>query len=258
MSDEPRISVNLPFPGFYNSLYSGEIDDIEQREAEYFAEHRQAEEGVPEELRIDQDKTAEILFDVTDYSAAYLRLAKEYAEALDAVVSEDLDLALSLQWEEMTSPREYNFETDRIFCSMPLSVAEELLRRSEVAGHEALSAVIRERFTSRSGFSSFYSNDITDWLEKPLSDWDHNEVGTLLIASMRDPDDNDLTIYYATIDGEGAYNAWSAAVDWPAFDRKVEEAREELVEALKEEDQDYAPPPPRCELTIDMFTGKEG
>ncbi|OPF90229.1 hypothetical protein I8G32_02598 [Rhodopseudomonas palustris] len=257
MSEEPRISVNLPFPGFYDSLYSSEIDDIEQREAEYFAEHRQDEDGVPPELRIDQDKVAEILLDVTDYSAAYLTLAKTYSAAFDHVVSAELDLKLSLVWEEMTSPRAYNFETDRIFCSMPLSVAEELLRRSEAAGHEILAEVIRKRFTSRSGFSSFYSNDINDWLEKPLEIWDHNEVGTLLAAMMDDPNDRDLTIYYATVEGGGAYDAWSNAVDWKAFDRKVEEAREELAETLRADDPSYAPRA-RCDRTIDMFTGREG
>uniref|UniRef100_E6VL25 Uncharacterized protein n=1 Tax=Rhodopseudomonas palustris (strain DX-1) TaxID=652103 RepID=E6VL25_RHOPX len=258
MSEEPRISVNLPFPGFYNSLYSSEIDDIEQQEAEYFSEHRQAEDGVPQELRVDQDKVTEILFDVTDYSSAYLALAKTYAAAFDDVVSAELDLKLSLVWEEMTSPREYNFETDRIFCSMPLSVAEELLRRSEAGEHARLAEVIRERFTSRPGFSSFYSNDIADWLEKPLEDWDHNEVGTLLAAMMDDPNDRNLTIYYTTVRGEGAYDAWSNAVDWEAFDRKVEEAREELAEALRADDLSYTQPPPRCDRTVDMFTGREG
>ncbi|UYO47790.1 hypothetical protein KQX64_17680 [Rhodopseudomonas palustris] len=258
MSDEVRVSVNLPFPGFYNSLYSGEIDDVEEGEAENFAEYRQEEDGIPKELRLDQGKVSEILFDVTDYSAAYLALAKVYVGAFDYVVSEELGLPLSLVWDGMTSPREYNFETDRVFCTIPLRVVEELFRRSAEAGHANLYAMIRKRFTSRSGFVSFYSNDLTDWLDKPLAEWDHNEVGTLLAASMKDPDDSDLAIYYATVEDGGAYTAWSNAVDWDAFDRKVAEAREELAEALKRDDPEFVAPPPRCDRTIDMFTGRAG
>lgn len=35
--------INLPFPGFYGSIYSNEIDSALQCEAEYFADERQAE-----------------------------------------------------------------------------------------------------------------------------------------------------------------------------------------------------------------------
>ena len=36
---------------------------------------------------------------------------------------------------------------------------------------------IKERFTSRSGFNSFYKNSIDLWT-KDYSEWDHNQIGT--------------------------------------------------------------------------------
>ena len=38
---------------------------------------------------------------------------------------------------------------------------------------------IKELFTSRSGFISFYSNDVEDY-KKPLADYDHNELFVIM------------------------------------------------------------------------------
>jgi len=40
--------------------------------------------------------------------------------------------------------------------------------------------LINDRFKSRSGFMSFYDEFVTDWAEKPLNEWDENELSILL------------------------------------------------------------------------------
>jgi hypothetical protein len=47
---------------------------------------------------------------------------------------------------------------------------------------ECLNKVIRERFTSRSGFISHYPNHISDWPR--IEEWDHNHVGTVMAAYL--------------------------------------------------------------------------
>lgn len=250
-----RLIIQLPFSGFYESLWSGEIDHIAEQEADYFADERQKEDGIPKELRLSADEVSSILFDVTDYSAAYLDVAKQYVSEFNDIASDDTGVKLSLEWESMSSPREYNFTTDRLFAHIPLEAVEALFALSASEDHKRLRACIVERFTSRSGFSSFYSNDLGDWLEKPVAYWDHNELGTLLMCLVA-REDLDMDIFYAI--GEGFYSAHSDAVDWTKFDEKVQELRDEREAELRADDPDYVAPPIRCDRTIDMFTGLEG
>ena len=252
------ISVQIPFGGFYESLWSGAID----REEESFienAEETQRDETYhpetyqPEHLRLSGEDISEILYRVTQYSEAYSAVARMYVDGFDDWAAEELGTPLhSFALEAMTSPREYNFETDRLFCDVPLATMQMLFDRSAAQGHVKLAELIDERFTSRDGFSSFYSSDSADWLAKPLADWDHNEAGTLLLLFVREVDrdnDWDMTIYEAIDDG--FYPAWSESVDWTAYELAVTELRDEKAQdwALEHPTED---PPYRCPLTLEL------
>ena len=58
----------------------------------------------------------------------------------------------------------------------PRSKFEKIWLKCELA---KLKERIKERFSSRDGFMSFYSSDLGDW-PKELKDWDHNQLSTLL------------------------------------------------------------------------------
>jgi hypothetical protein len=254
---ETRI-INIPFGGFYESMWSGEVDNHQERECEYM-EERQGEEGIPPELRLTQSDFADIFFDVTDYHAIYEDIANCYADAFNNVVSEEIGIALGLKFEKMTSPRYYNFETDRLFCYIPWASVQALFAASVADDHKALRDVLSDRHTSYDGFCSHYSNDLETWTEKPLEDWDHNELCSLLCAAMlrAKMKDWEWDIYYAVCDGDGIYQEHDAGVDWKKFDEKVAEKREELREAAIEAHPDLAPElstvVERCPDTLDMF-----
>jgi hypothetical protein len=237
--------TNLPFDGFYESDYSAAIDSEETQFAEYLATECDREGGElshPEPLRLSADDLAGILFDVTTYHTAYQKIAESYVEAFESVVSDRIGFPLGLKFESMTSPKFYNFETDRVFAHVPLKTVRKLFALSKEKNHATLAKVIAERFTSCSGFSSFYSNDLADWLEKPLRDWDHNEIGTLVIAALRQAapgetqDAFERALYEATFSSDAAHAAWSSAVDWTAFEEKRNEARAEKRAGLRETD----------------------
>lgn len=257
-NDSEMLLINIPFDGFYDSIYSDEVDHIAEREADNFADDRQTEEGVPPELRLDAQTVASILFDVTDYHAIYAKVAEEYTAAFNEVASELLDVPLSLTFESMTSPREYNFATDRIFAHIPLATVQALFDKSAADNHATLAACIKERFTSYDGFLSGYDNTLAAWLDKPLIEWDHNELGTLLVALLGDDSDWRMDVYYRTTEHEGVYNAWSDGVDWAKFDARVQEHRDELLADLKAADPDYIEPAYRCPNTPDMFAASRG
>lgn len=210
----------IPFSGFYESCHSSELDEVGQREAEYMAER--------DEETLDASEIADAMYWSADYGVMHRYIAKEYAEYFAHVLGEELPLVV--RFESMTSPREYNFATDRIFCHISIASVYAL---AFATSEETLREVIRERFTSRSGFSSFYSNDYEDWAEKPLEDWDHNEVETLLIAAMRDlgmQDDLESDVF-ERMSGNGVYDsAFDHGMNWQALEARLNDKRAEALE----------------------------
>ena len=85
----------------------------------------------------------------------------------------------------MSSPREYNFTTDRVFADIPLARAYLLFRKTREDG--SLTEYAQQRFTSYDGFSSYYSPDWKTW--GPFREWDHNQLGTVLAAFLNSDSD---------------------------------------------------------------------
>lgn len=322
------LTVNLPFDGFYNSVYSDAIDREEESFVEYRCDGSNGESDVdyesywPAELQLDAGEYNDILMSVTDYRAAYQGIAESYVAAFDRAAGELLGLeirdtrkrtvwtegkpgltyvkesymrpSIRATFESMDSPREYNFGTDRVYAYVPLTVMRELFRRAKADNFEALQSVLGERFTSYDGFISGYSNRVPEWLKKPLRDWDHNELGSLLIAALKLAGD-DVTesrsemreaVMYDVLESE-TYSDWERAVDWSKFETKRTEARaEKFAEWLDDDAEaatawaaanpthigefgavdasslaglpDMSSVPVRCANTPDMFTGELG
>lgn len=274
MTKPKTMLVNIPFSGFYNSIWSDEIDREEQEHINYAVHGKDRDNDLsehlhPEPLQLDEAELSEIYLRATQYGWAYNAIAQDYVASFNAYWSAEIGFPLRLAFESMTSPREYNFATDRIFCDVPISVIHKLFAVSRADKHETLHASIKDRFTSCSGFISHYSNDLNDWLEKPLCNWDHNELGTLLIAVMAlrgSPDalrDYQWEWYLCEGMSESSvfYKAWSDAVDWQKVGELCAYERAEKLDALRDTDPDtYAlltndadSVHYRCPLTPDLF-----
>lgn len=219
MSNVEKMIVQLPFAGFYESVHDRQLDSQQEMDAEYFASTDN--DSYPNAVGMEQSDLNEILFEMADWSKAHDHYVRDYVANFARFVQQETGMVLGLEFERMESPREYNFGTDRVFAYIPVSVLE-MLKAAVTLGN--LAEVIKERHESRSGFYSFYTTDIEEWTEKPLTDWDHNELETLLIAWMRQeikPDadeaiDDDLIDF----DTEMSRDAWEACIDWDEFDAK--------------------------------------
>lgn len=173
MSDN-LVSCVIPFAGFYNSIHDAELD----RACESILQDDSGDcvhDGLPMRL-----------FDAIDWRKAHVDYARQYAIKW----ADRFDIK-GLQFEELKSPREYNFTTDRIFVRIP---SDEIARIRREINPEILRETAREWFTSRSGFISFYSPDVSDWGD--VETWDHNQRGCMLQAwqTMHEDDFDEWSI----------------------------------------------------------------
>ena len=158
--------TTIPFSGFYYSLHDSALDStLESIFSDDNGDTR------PEILRH--------AFDATKWREVHNAYAAEYAAAFAA------EFNLSLQFENMKSPREYNFSTDIIFCTISADDAAWLFNTCDKT---ILAKIARETFTSRDGFASFYEPDFTEWGD--ILTWDHNQLGALIRAHVaeKNPD----------------------------------------------------------------------
>ena len=75
------------------------------------------------------------------------------------------------------SPREYNFETDKIFIEIEENHATDFIEHIVKNYKKELEEKIKQRFTSRDGFWSHYKNGLDLWTQD-YSEWDCNMIGT--------------------------------------------------------------------------------
>lgn len=167
--------ATIPFSGFYESVHDSLLDDaLTQMVAD--------DQG-------DVPEFTEGLWEHVDWRKVHEDYAKEYVEAFVEEFNSCTGLKIPMTLVVVDSPREYNFTTDRIF----VNISEDSIRKMWKAVDKAeLDKLIRERFTSYSGFSSFYDNSLEAWLaveqrgwdkkkrKIKVTDWDHNQLGTLI------------------------------------------------------------------------------
>lgn len=255
------VEIKLPHPGFYGSVYESEIDSQQEHWVEYECkENEEGEPAWPEELRISESDMNDMLMYVCSYSDAYRKLAEYYVDAFSYAAGEALgisapEMVKSYDWEKkrevtekrqveslrlsfagMESPRYYNFETDRVFAQIPVSVVRKLWSMSKADEHATLTRVAKERHSSYDGFISHYDRNWESW--GPVADWDHNQLETLLIAACEiaefDWQDSELSIYCSVVEDQWA---WDDCVNWDDLEARRKEKRIELLRDWLESDE---------------------
>ena len=164
------------FPGFYNTVfeYSNEDEDIKDYN--------------------EREKTDYTYDNFTfDYKEYETRIAKAFVNRLERELN--VFLSITIEFQEVISPKEYNFRNDsiNIAVDLELSVLIELIRNR----YNEAKQYFKSTYTSCSGFISSHSNDIQDWLnpEYILSEPEHR-IGALLSALCFSEIDQDNIIYW--------------------------------------------------------------
>lgn len=185
MSTPDTVLAALPwFPGFYNSI----LDDLMDRTIE-----------------MEMESTGETYDEIMDRYSAHLAM---HAIAKAWVKGFAKETGIPMELEEVQSPREYNFTTDRLFVRVPIDTIEQIASQMD---DKILRETIRKNHSSYSGFISFYPNDLDHpkW-QKPVREWDPNQLETLLEAKLLQDDYDQEYVEdscYNTVAYEGAEDA---------------------------------------------------
>ena len=154
-----KYNIQLPFfPGFYES-------DLKNCDTAYWA--------LKEEL---ENYQKEYAYGNPDEQAIYAQLTEDDIDFDDDRYEEDVrnawvesfrgylpEFVLSLENVEMTSPRYYNFETDRLWGDVELRDDwMDVVRKFMEENSDWLRERIKDEWTSYDGFMSFMSNNFDD------------------------------------------------------------------------------------------------
>jgi hypothetical protein len=145
----------IPFSGFYESTHDAALDD---------ALHSMFQDDCG-----DATPAYDIASDAIDWRAAHIAYARLYADWLAS------ECNATWQFDEMNSPRFYNYETDQIRATITLA---ELQRMQSSIDRADWLALCEERLTARSGFIPFYSSNPDTWGE--LHEWEAPQLGLLV------------------------------------------------------------------------------
>lgn len=140
--------VQIPFQGFYESVHDANFDSCIESELEHL----------------------DLNYDDCEINIERSAYAVQYVEAIRNEYNFNF-----LEFESLSSPREYNFETDRIFAYADLNELIELL----MVNKDGFKTWLLKRMASRDGFIPHYSNVLLDW-GNVYANWDFNQWGLLL------------------------------------------------------------------------------
>ena len=144
-----KVNIELPFfPGFYES-------DLENSDTSYWA--------IKEELEYYQNECDTPCKELTegDLDFNYKGYEEDVRNAwVDGFREHMPEMVLSLENVEMTSPKYYNFSTDKLWADIELKDGwEDDVRAFMTENADWLRERIKDDWTSYDGFTSFMSNN---------------------------------------------------------------------------------------------------
>ena len=165
-----KLESTIPFCGFYESFISDDIDYQIGQQIEWDSDIY--------DLNEDEQQILEDNYLSVNRSYFYNQIAEDYTNFYIDTLNERLKgFELKATYKYFTSPREYNFETDKIFIDIERDHAIDFIKYIIKHYKKELEEKIKQRFTSRSGYWSYYKNTLDSWTQD-YSEWDCNMIGT--------------------------------------------------------------------------------
>tara|TARA_R110001592_G_scaffold121588_1_gene327422 strand:+ start:864 stop:1448 length:585 start_codon:yes stop_codon:yes gene_type:complete len=186
-----NIESYLPlFDGFYNTHfeYNNEDDDIQW---------------------YNETHGTDLFYEDFDwnYTERQQRISKQVCDIVNGLLSDE-DINMTINFQKLVSPKFYNFTNDSINCEYVISQKEydKIIDYIKV-NWSNFEEYIKDRYTSRSGFTSSHSNNAEVWMNniKSESHLEHN-FGTVLEFILQNEEYESYNIYEAITDDYIEFN----------------------------------------------------
>ena len=166
------IDTWLPLhPGYYESrLYHSNMDN---EAAGWFLQSELPE--LPEYLHAAIGEQI-----VTDFAGYMEATSRQFCAAVETLLTDILGSKVTIGYQDIHSPREYNFTTDTVNVSITLDRAALVKYCAKYGGEMA--GYFKARYTSWDGFISHYPADIEYWTDP--DHWDRHGLGAILEAVL--------------------------------------------------------------------------
>ena len=129
----------------------------------------------------------DLFYDHFDNNKYMKVISSDYVDYFITKVKEEcrVDISSKVKFLNIDSPREYNFSTDEIIINVDIDFLENVKTLSAKIDdfNDILISLVNERCSHRSGFISFYDNDLSAWYDQEKS-WDHNQNSILFEAFL--------------------------------------------------------------------------
>lgn len=180
------------FTGFYNTIFD-ESERFVEYETDSESDFRERYPEVPAEMP--WDFIRQNFWECIGYAAGNLAVAQACANSLPGLLPE---FVKGVEWEELRSPKEYNFANDAV--NLKIAVDVSAIRKFLKEHRDEFAAWLKARYTSRDGFISSYPSDVASWYidTKNFSAMDGHYCGAVLdfVASI-ELEEPEMAMYYA-------------------------------------------------------------
>lgn len=196
-----KVDSYLPvFSGFYGTIW--ESDNEESSEIEHFNSERE------------RKGLSELPWDAFefDYEGYKDQVGEGCCNYLESLLS---GFITAINYQSISSPKEYNFANDSIHCEFVVSEEnKEAIKKYVFQNLSDFTEYIKSRYTSYDGFLSHYSNNATDWVMDIDSALEHeHKLGSILEFIIRTnegfdfcEDSCELSMYYEVEKSLGVEN----------------------------------------------------
>lgn len=135
-----NIKIELPFSGFYESIYNYHIDNT----IEYYLY----------DLEGEQLEKAQDAFYMMNYDATRKAICEHYIKAYEQLFYDEFNIALNLTFNSLYSPQFYNFETDRLFVNIDPEAFKQVIN---LLDDDTIQKTLSEKYKTQSGYIVFES-----------------------------------------------------------------------------------------------------
>ena len=174
-SQDKAIDTWLPlFKGFYCTIWDGDS------ELDSFCEYNEVSSDEVE----------------VDWLGYRHKIAVSITSEIESKLVE-LGLIESITYQHITSPNYYNFVNDSIDVEI-IPIVDNIVSYIH-SNYDAFNSYLKQRYTSRDGFISFYPNNAIEWAENTLNfsvlDKDGHVLGTILDFALVNEDLSEHDFY---------------------------------------------------------------